>query len=42
MKWVGKEFNINKNINVKIDIMELGVAYHIKKRKLEILLCPKI
>ena len=29
MIWVGKEFNINKNINVKIDIMELGVVYHI-------------
>ena len=29
MKLVEKEFNINKNINVKIDIMELGVVYHI-------------
>ena len=29
MKLAEKEFNRNKNINVKIDIMELGVVYHI-------------
>ena len=42
MKLVEKEFNINKNIIVKIDIMELGVVYHILKKKLEIILCLKI
>ena len=29
MKLVEKEFSINKNINVKTGIMELGVVYHI-------------
>ena len=29
MILVEKEFNINKNISVKIDIMDLGVVYHI-------------
>ena len=35
------EFNTNKNLNIKIDITELGAVYLILKKRLEILLCLK-